>query len=91
MLRPERAPDRGDFADDAARIMVADLFAQFAARGPPVGAGMKPPVKVDAAWPKDIDIPKEVENDDTVPRELCCPISLCLMRNPTMVGTSGYT
>ena len=53
--------------------------------------GMKPPVKVDAAWPKDIDIPKEVANDDTVPRELCCPISLCLMRNPTMVGTSGYT
>ena len=72
-------------------VMFADLFAQLAARGPPVGAGMKPPVKVDAAWPKDIDIPKEVANDDTVPRELCCPISLCLMRNPTMVGTSGYT
>ena len=49
------------------------------------------PVGVPRKWPEDIDIPEEVEDDDDVPRELLCPISHSIMRNPTLVNTSGYT
>lgn len=72
---------------------------RFAARAAAATSGrpaslLRTPSSNPSSWPNDIEIPEALlvaPGDDDVPRSMRCPITMSIMKNPTLVTTSGRT